>query len=156
MWNVVVFLVLFTGTCLYALWRGGAPERIAAGIMILATVATMVVGSHPRVFGGRETAILVVDCLMFLAFVALAARADRYWPIWFAAFLGVGIELQFVMWGLPAQQRSLYKVLHFWNAYPTVLLLLLGTIRHRQRLARFGADASWSNFSPLTARPALG
>lgn len=148
---MVVFLALLTGTCLYALWRGGAPERLAAGIMILATVATIIVGSHPRVFGARETSILVVDILMFFAFVGLSLKAHRYWPIWFTGFLGIGLALEFVMWGMPSQQRSIYKVLHLWNSYPTVLILLLGTIRHCRRVVLFGADKSWSNFSNRSA-----
>lgn len=148
MWNVVAYLALLIGTCIYAGTRGGAPERIAVAIIIGAVAMTYLAGSHWRVvFSSRETGILLVDIAMLAAVVVLALRADRYWPLWMAAFLGLGIELQFVMWAAPRQHLEIYKVLHFWNAYPTLILLLIGTWRHRQRIARFGADASWSDFS---------
>ena len=35
-------------------------------------------------------------------------------------------------------------MLVFWS-YPMLLLIVLGTFRHQQRLARFGADRSWSS-----------
>jgi hypothetical protein len=37
-----------------------------------------------------------------------------------------------------------------WS-YPMLLLLVLGTFNHRRRLARNGADPSWSNSSGRSA-----
>ncbi|MDF7774279.1 hypothetical protein P1X14_03375 [Sphingomonas sp. AOB5] len=157
MWNVAVYLMLLVATCLYAGSRGGAPERIATAIILGAVALTYVAAKQWRwAFTSRETGILAVDIVMLVAVVLLAMRADRYWPIWMAAFLGLGIELQFVMWAAPERHVEIYRVLHFWNAYPTLLLLAIGTWRHRTRLAQNGADPSWSNFSrlPAAAQPA--
>jgi hypothetical protein len=157
MWNVVAYLVLLLGTCLYAVSRGGAPERIAAGIILAAVVLTFVAARQWRwAFTSSETGILTVDIVMLIAVIVLAVRADRYWPMWMAAFLGLGIELQFVMWAAPERHVEIYRVLHFWNAYPTLLLLAIGTWRHQARLAEKGVDPSWSDFSLPHAAPQPG
>jgi hypothetical protein len=154
MWNVFAYLGLLLATCGYALARGGAPERIGAAIVFGAVVLSMAALGRPLGhFASRETGVLIVDITMLLAVVTLALKAERYWPMWMAAFLGLGLELQFVMWVDPNGHREIYKVLHFWDAYPTLLILALGTARHRLRVARDGADASWSDFSRRCPSP---
>jgi hypothetical protein len=145
MWNVVLYLTLLVIVASYALWRGGAPERIITMILLVAVVASgTIISQRELAFSTRETTILIIDVLLLVAVVTVALFADRYWPIWMAAFLGIGLELQFAMWAAPQVHVWLYRILHSWNSYPTLLLLFLGTLRHRQRLARLGADPSWS------------
>jgi len=93
-----------------------------------------------------EIGILIVDMMMFGALTLLALRAERFWPICMAALLGLSLQLQLMSWMAP-QNRQVYKVLHALNAYPVLLVLAIGTRRHRSRLAQTGADKSWSSFS---------
>jgi hypothetical protein len=147
-WNVFLYLTLLTATFGYALWRGGAPEKIAAGIILGAVLASgLVASSYRGAFAEREIGIFVVDVTMFGAAVLLALRAERFWPICMAALLGLGLQLQVLSWVAPHPNRQVYKVLHALNAYPVLLVLAAGTRRHRRRLARDGADRNWSSFS---------
>jgi hypothetical protein len=147
-WNVVLYLTLLTICCSYALWRGGAPERIAAAIILVAVaMSALVASSYHRAFAQREIGIFIVDVVMFGAATALALRAERFWPLCMAALLGLGLELQMLSWIAPHPHRQVYKVLHALNAYPVLLVLAVGTWRHGKRRAELGADESWSRFS---------
>lgn len=148
MWNVAVYLMLLTATCFYALRRGGAPERVAATIILAAVgLSGIVASSYRGAFAGREMGIFLVDLGMFVAATGLALRAERFWPICLAALLGLGVQLQLLSWLAPPSGRHVYKVLHALNAYPVLLVLAVGTWRHRVRLIATGADKSWSSFS---------
>jgi hypothetical protein len=148
MLGLQVFLACLLGACCYALWRGGAPERIVAGLFLTAWVAS-IVGDFP--FAARfftvAPAVLVIDGLLFAALLAVALRADRYWPMAVVS-LQVIILLAHLMRVLdPELIRRVYSILINLPVYPQLLLLAAGAARHRQRLKRHGSDPSWSNFS---------
>lgn len=148
MWNVVIYLPLLAATSYYALRRGGPPERIVAAIILGAVASTALVASSYRgAFAQREVGIFLVDLAMFGIATILALRAERFWPICLAALLGLGLQLQLLSWIAPHSSRQVYKVLHALNAYAVLLVLAVGTWRHRRRLTESGADRSWSDFS---------
>ncbi|WP_404337856.1 hypothetical protein AB2M62_03515 [Sphingomonas sp. MMS12-HWE2-04] len=146
--NVMFFVALTSLCCVYALIVGGAPERIATGIVILACCLTVTVASDYRwVFRTREVGIFVVDVAMFLAVLALSLRAERYWPLCMAMLLGLGLLMHLMMWFGPLHSRQITKIVHAWSAYPSILLIPIGAFRHRQRVMATGKDKSWSAFS---------
>jgi hypothetical protein len=127
----LIFDPLFLACFAYAMWNGGAPERIGAAIFCAGVLLTLL--EFPGVAAGFrtvETGIFVVDIVTLVAFLILALRAERFWPLWMAAFQALGTA------------GHLVKI---WS-YPMLLVLALGTWRHRQRLARLGVDKSWSTF----------
>ena len=142
------FLALLVLCTLYALWAGGGPERVGAAIYALSVAATHVV----RAFNGQrwmnvQLGEFTVDVLTFVAFIFLALRADRFWPLWVSALLGLGVLGHAARLAGPDIYWWAYAVsLTIWS-YPIVLLFALGTFLHRQRLARHGADRSWANSS---------
>jgi hypothetical protein len=146
MLKFVVFNFLMLGCCGYAFLRGGAPERIGAGIYGLGTALTVVAGwesSHR--FASLEVGILIVDFAAFVAFVVLALRADRFWPLWVAALQLLASAGHVAKLVDPDMNRWAYAFLLAAGSYPTLLLIALGTWRHQQRLKKFGADRSWSS-----------
>jgi hypothetical protein len=146
--KLLFFNALLLGCCGYALWRGGPPERIGAGIFLVATILTVVAASGPaRRFSSVESGILIVDAVMLAALLILALRAERYWPIWVTALQAIGTAGHAVKLADPGVMPLAYAfILALWS-YPMLLLLALGTWRHQQRVARFGSDRSWSSSS---------
>ncbi len=139
-----IYLILLVSCCLYALARGGTPERTAVGILVSAVVAsafTPPTGAHR--FFQLEMGMLTVDTCLFLAMTALALKAQRYWPMWLAA-----VKLNTVMTHLLILSPSLmpwsYAVANAAWSYPSPLLIAIGAVRHRQRLKRYGVDPAWS------------
>lgn len=142
--NKLIYLALLVSCCLYALARGGTPERAAVGILVSAVLAsafTVAGGAHR--FFQLEVGLLAVDTCLFLAMTALALKAQRYWPMWLAA-----VKLNTVITHLLILSPTLppwsYAVANAAWSYPSPLLIAIGAIRHRRRLRMYGADPAWS------------
>lgn len=130
------FLTLLLLTCGYALWRGRSDERTVALVCLLGTLATRFAVSPLSVrYTGLEFGLLGIDMLMLAAFVAIALRSQRFWPLWVAglqltnsmAHLMKAIDLDLV----PVAYRAAAV---FWS-YPILIILAIGTWRtHRRSL----------------------
>jgi hypothetical protein len=140
------FNALLLITCLYALAAGGAPERWGAGIYALACIAShFLFSAAPIKFRSVETGVFIVDVLVFVAFAMLALRANRFWPIWVSALLGLGVLAHLARWAGPDTIPWAYQLAMSVWSYPILAIIALGTFNHRRRLARDGTDRSWSS-----------
>lgn len=127
------FLVLFA-VCGYAFARGRSDERFAAGVCIVASIASVLVMSPlTGRYSGIEAGVLIVDLLALAGFIAIALRTDRFWPLWVAglqlttlvAHLLKAIQLDLMPHAYAAAAR-------FW-VYPIFLIIVIGTWRSHQR-----------------------
>lgn len=154
MLRITIFVALLLLFCGYALWRGGAPERIAAAAMLGATFASALVRSDvDHRFIEMEMGLLLVDGLLLIVLVAIALRADRGWPLLVAGLHLVTVGTHAIKLIEPDMIRVTYAVmLAFWS-YPMVITLAIGTWRHRRRLRVHGVDRAWS-LRPQSVRTA--
>jgi hypothetical protein len=143
--KLVAFNVLLFACCGYALLRGGAPERIGAAIYAVGTGLTVIARQEAAIrYGSIEFGALIVDLAALIAFLVLALRARRFWPLWIAAFQAVGTAGHIARLADPEMMRWTHAfLLGIWS-YPMLLLLAIGTHNHQQRLKRFGSDPAWS------------
>jgi hypothetical protein len=141
-----IYCSILAACWLYALLKGGAPERVGATVIGVGSILSLVAVSGPGGrFGAVEVGVLMVDLAASVAFVILALRAERYWPLWVAALQVIGTTGHAAKLMDPSVIRSAYAfVLAFWT-YPMLLLVVVGTWQHQKRLTRFGVDRSWSN-----------
>ena len=153
MLSVPFYYALLVLCWIYALRRGGAPERIGATVLVVGSLLTLVAAvSSTTEYGSIEIGVFLVDVATLVAFLALALRAERYWTLWIAALQLIGTAGHAVKLVDPnVIPRAYAFVTVFWS-YPMLLLIALGTYRHQQRLKMFGVDRSWSNFSAPWAR----
>lgn len=133
----LVFVALMLACCAYAFVHGGAPERVGAAIFLVGSVVTYVVLQiSPIEFQGVEVGVFVVDVVAFFAFVFLALRANRFWPIWVSALLGLGVLGHVARWAGPEVIPWAYAaVLSIWS-YPMMAIIAVGTFNHRRRQTR--------------------
>jgi hypothetical protein len=134
MLNPIIYHLLLIAVAAYAFLRGRSDERLAAGICIVATIATRLVlspvGSR---YSGVELGVLLVDLTTLAGFVAIALRTDRFWPLWVA-----GLQLTtLVAHGLKAIELDLMPHAYaaagrFW-VYPIFLIIVVGTWRSHNR-----------------------
>jgi hypothetical protein len=145
---VPVYYALFAACGLYVLLRGGAPEKVGTAILAIGSVLSVAAVSNPTSrFGAVEVGVFLVDIITLLAFLALALRAERYWPLCVAALQAIGTAGHAAKLLDPGVIRSAYAiVLSLWG-YLMLLLIAFGTWNHQRRLARFGVDKSWSSSS---------
>lgn len=144
--EVIIFKLLLVGTTLYALTWGGAPERIGVILMVAAALGTYTVsGPDPVVnFSSVQTAVFVIDLILLLALGAVALASNRYWPLWVTAMQFVTMWSHVAFWSIAAKAPWAYAVASTIWAYPMMLFVALGTMRHRSRIEKWGDDPSWS------------
>ena len=109
-------------------------------LLTLATISAQ--GANYR---SVEIGVFFVDLATFAAFLALALRAERFWPSWLAALQLLGALSHIIKLMDPALPPRAYAVAAIFWSYPMILLLALGTWRHQRRLRRLGFDRSWSS-----------
>jgi hypothetical protein len=132
-----IYYVILLLVSLYALLQGRSDERVAAATCNLATFATNAVYTPQGSYAGLETGVLLVDLAAFAAFLFLALRSGRFWPLWVAglqlATLGAhavkAVELDLMPEAYAAAAR-------FW-VYPIFLIIAVSTYRGaRRRIVR--------------------
>lgn len=118
-------------------------------LIFLAAAALTVLGAAPFAtrFQHVELLILLVDAGVLCAFMILAIRSERFWPIWVAGLQTVEVLTHFARVATPGIIPPAYgEAIALWS-YPMLALLVIGTRRHRWRLQRFGSDSPWKNAS---------
>ena len=143
--RVWVFYAVQVAASGYALFRGGAPERLTGLALLLAAVSTGLIQRHiPVLFSGLEVGVMIVDLILLAVMIAITLNADRFWPIWVTALhaLGTGAHLARAL--SPDVIRLVYAVLSAAWSYPIVLFLVIGTVRHSRRIQARGWDLDWS------------
>lgn len=143
MMRVVIFYLMLLGSCGYAIWRGGPPERTAGGLLIGAALLTLAVG-HPTQYSHIELGVFAIDISLLVALVWIALKADRFWPMVLAA-LHLDSTAIHILKLVDADLIGVtYAVMIVVWSYPMMIVLAIGTLRHQRRLAQFGEDRAWS------------
>ncbi len=130
--------ILFWGLLLlafgYAMWRGRSDERVAASVCLLATIATrFAISPLTERYTGVEFGLLAIDMAVLGAFIAIALRSERFWPLWIA-----GLQLTNSMSHLmkviefDLVPRAYAAAAMFWS-YPILLIIIVGTWRTQRR-----------------------
>ncbi len=145
--TVPVYLLLLITCCGYAIWRGGAPERIAAAILMAGSVLTAMVSTPATRGAGITWPVFIIDLTDQLLLMLLAVYAKRYWTIVAAGIHLLPIAVHVARGLVPAIQAPVYDRAVVVASYLILLLIAAGTQRHRLRRRRFGTDVSWSTFS---------
>jgi hypothetical protein len=135
--HYVIFWGILILTCGYALWRGRSDERTAAAVCLLATVATQLVIPPPSMrYTNIDLQLVLIDAAVLAAFVAVALRSERFWPLWIAG-LQLTISISHV---LKAVDQSLlpraYAAAAVLWSYPILIIIAVGTWRSHQRRTR--------------------
>lgn len=118
----------------YALWRGRSDERMAATVCVLATIATRFAISPLTVrYTGVELGLLAIDMAVLVAFVAIALRSQRFWPLWIAGLqLTNSLSHLMKVIELDLLPRAYAAAAMFWS-YPILLIIVVGTWRSHHR-----------------------
>ena len=128
--RIAVYWALLLIVLLAAFRRGDRETRVAALICLVATILSVVL-IRPYAMGFRqvETWVAMVDIGVLLAFVAIAMRSMRFWPLWVS-----GLQLTTVLaHGLRLMQPNLVDLayaaaMRFWS-YPILLILAIAAWR---------------------------
>jgi hypothetical protein len=125
-----VFWMLLFVVCAFAVLRGRADERIAAGACTLATLTThFLIGPMRLSYASVEPGLLALDVGMLATFVLLALRSPRFWPLWVAG-LQLTMSMGHLLKAIDARllPRAYAAALVFWS-YPILFIILIACWR---------------------------
>lgn len=152
--RVILFNLLLLLASGYAVWRGGGPERIVGISLLLAGLLTrLAYQPFAERFVAVDGGVMMIDLALLAVLLAVALYADRFWPLWLAAFHMLGTGAHFVRGMDHGIEPVAYAILLAAWSYPMILLLIIGTARHDRR-KRAHASRDWSEPSPLSSWPA--
>jgi hypothetical protein len=145
MTHVLLFNLLLLAACGYAFWAGGAPERWTAIVFVIGAAATAYLPFQQRFsYHSVFWPLLGVDAAMLVGLIGIALRANRFWPLYVSALHMITLAIHGVKAFQPGLVPWMYAGASSKIAYPMLVLLAVGALRHRDRLARFGSDRDWS------------
>lgn len=130
--RVALFILLLAMVVVITLWRGKTDERLAAGVCVAGTVLTVIVGNNLKSQSSAfDLAAFLVDAAVLLAFVAIALRSTRFWPMWVAGLQLTTTTIHAMMLFSPDLPGMVFgAALAFWS-YPILLLIAVGAWRTR-------------------------
>jgi hypothetical protein len=97
---------------------------------VLSVVVTPQLGVR---FRDAELGIMIVDAAVLVAFLVVALRSDRFWPLWAAAFQAVAIATHVAAVANPQVFWFAYALAQGFWAYPMLLAIVIGTWRRHKR-----------------------
>jgi len=124
---------------LFALAKGGKPERIGAGTMLVAwflsILAQMITG-----YDAMQWPVLIIDVVVLAIFVALVWKSPRSWPVWASGLqlLAVASHVMVLLQMKPTIS-AFYTVVNM-TAYGIMLAITIGAILAWQERRAIGQD----------------
>jgi hypothetical protein len=143
--EVSVTLLVVLAAAVFAFWRGGPPERLAAGFITALFVTDI---SYHLLFGPSgfdkvDPVHLVLDGSELAAVMWLALRANRLWPLWAAAAALICYSGHIALFIQPHGMRRAYWAMTQIPPFIQVIALVLGASAHSRRARRWGEYRSW-------------
>ncbi|PXA86345.1 hypothetical protein DMC47_34905 [Nostoc sp. 3335mG] len=146
--HYIAFVILLLGSVSYAFWKGGAPERVAAAILMAGVVlSSTALALDPHRYATVQWGVAAVDAAVLAGFLSVALLSTRYWPMWLAALQIIQFSSDFSKL-LPGVAALTYAMASSLIGYPVALIIVVATVRHRMRTARFGLQPSWRHQLP--------
>ncbi len=130
--RIAVYWTLLLIVLLAAFRQGDRETKVAATICLAATILSVLL-VRPYALGFRTVEIWVafIDIAVLAAFVTIALRSTRFWPLWIS-----GLQLTTVLGhGLRLLQPELVDLayaaaMRFWS-YPILLIVAAAAVRTR-------------------------
>jgi hypothetical protein len=122
-----IWIVLMASAAGFALWKGGQPERACAVAMVAAWLATVLLTDRRNNWVDPQWGVMAADLSLLTLLLWVALRANRFWPLWAAAFQLLGVITHVaIMADRTISGRAYYVAAVIWS-YLVVIALAAGT-----------------------------
>tara|TARA_R110000824_G_scaffold211072_3_gene397027 strand:+ start:11980 stop:12420 length:441 start_codon:yes stop_codon:yes gene_type:complete len=144
--RTLVFIFLLGAICIYALYRGGGPERWVACVVIgMVALDPAVHLFTPLEYATLDPGHLVIDLVAWTGLFAIALRANRFWPLWVVSLQTIALVSHATRLLDVTIQPKAYMIMQIGSSYPLLAALMIGTFFHQKRLKAAGIDRPWRN-----------
>ncbi|MCJ2182043.1 hypothetical protein MTR62_04900 [Novosphingobium sp. 1949] len=140
--EVLSFALLFV----FAMLRGGAPERLLSGLMVAMFLVHRLyhLAAHGSVmFGAVNMGHFAIDLVMLADFGVIALYANRVYPLWMAAAQLIAVIAHVYLLVPAIAVRYAYDVMTITPSYMQVVFLALGLGSYVRRHGRSGSVRDW-------------
>ena len=127
----IVFLVVF-----FALKKGGRPERHVAIVlfgMLAAVIGQALVRGHWTQYDDIPWFRVAIDVVAFAIVLAIALRADRWWPLWVGSVLLLSVLAHLLRIVHAEIPPLVYAIMERWPFMIATVIPGLGTYLHARR-----------------------
>jgi hypothetical protein len=121
----VAMLIAIAG-CGYAIWRGGRPERIAGAALLAGWIVSPFLINN-RDWFDPQWAEAILDTALLGLLLWIAFTSDRWWPMFAAAFHGLGVLMHVTMLIDPRVPPWSYRTAAAVWSYGWLLAMVVGT-----------------------------
>jgi hypothetical protein len=151
----IVFAALLLGSSVYALARGGKPERWTATLFLAAAVASYLALGISKLLRFKEVewGVFAIDVALFAGLLIIALRANRYWTMCMPPLQLISLCSHVAYVTIDARHAWAYSVAEKASSFPMLIILMVGTWRYRRRLRQTIATRSNGSSSEPAAMP---
>ena len=153
LWSLkpVLQIGILLSLILIALWRGAGPERWSAavfiGMFVLDRLYHVILGQGAR-YGTMDLGHFCIDLIATIAFVAIALRANRIYPLCLAALQIIAVISHVIRAISVAVAGGAYSILMIAPSYLQIAVFGAGLCLHLRRSQKFRHYPSWLVSSP--------
>jgi len=144
MLRIALFLALLFLATLYALRKGGGPERAMAIILLAMLAADQLLHRFvPPSFTTLDQGHLAIDLVAAAATMAVALAAHRFWPMPAAVLQMLPLLAHISRAADMSVHPVVYLTMQVAASWLLPPLLALATWRHRRRLLAGASEPCW-------------
>lgn len=123
----------------FAFLKGDEPERVGAGAYALGSLAALLVQNDSQLYG-PQWGLMAVEAVVLAAYVGVAWKSRRSWPIWAGALQSV-VVMSHVLTTTDVRPpiAAYYAVINL-ASYGILLVLALGVVQAWRDRQAFGIE----------------
>lgn len=123
----IAFAILMGIACVPPLVWGGWEGRETCIMFVIAALATYFGATTLKNLVSLPNATIMVDLMLLAGLAHVAARTDRYWPLWICAFHMLSV-FSFLAWQFVPTSPRLFKAISAVWSIPELVVLSIGPI----------------------------
>ena len=151
--TLVVLLFLFSWV------RGSGPERASSAILLAMVAVHVVIYDIIGLtsdYSAFDLPIFAVDAIGLAALLAVALKANRFYPLVLAAAQLVAFSSHLVRAMVEPVSSLAFYLLYAMPFWFQIFILAIGVVRHVNRAALLGEYRDWRGLLPLSLRSSFG
>ncbi len=141
-WQAIHIIYVNSGSicafivCLWALIRGGRPERLAAATIAIGWILTDVFQAH--LHRAKEIQVIAIDAIVFAIFLWLALKYRKSWTFYLAVCQFCGLAVRLTAHFIRFEFKSYITVVGIFSGWALLIALAAGVwgseMRRRKEL----------------------
>ena len=142
--RIATYATLWILASVYAILRGGEPERVGAVCLLWLSTGFLIVRQFTTFNdSGIDVGSMIVDSVGLVALLTLALKANRTWPIWACSAQVIAITAHIVRYMAVHEVYLAYAIMFRAPGYLQCIVLLVGAYSHHQRVLKGVNYSSW-------------